>query len=311
MILFVAFRLDNNLTVIVIISGLIILLLYGIYRTFSKQPKKTVAESTPSIVEKQVQTKPEPTAGVKEPPVAEPIQKPEESIQKQPEPETFASDTSQPASIAEVIKPQPMEPVQKEPEPENIVSDTSHPASVTEVIVSPTEQLPSVPTRKSEALSEPAEKQPTVAQSSRRKKKPAIAERSLNVQKIEGIGPENAKKLREAGIKTTGELLEAGHTKSGRVQLAENTGVSQKLILEWVNLADLFRISGIGEEYSDLLEEAGVDTVVELARRNPENLLTRLIEVNAEKKLVKRVPTLVKVEDWIKQAKDLPRKVEY
>jgi predicted flap endonuclease-1-like 5' DNA nuclease len=87
--------------------------------------------------------------------------------------------------------------------------------------------------------------------------------------------------------------------------------ISDKLILEWVNLADLFRIKGIGEEYSDLLEEAGVDTVPELAQRNPANLLQKLVEVNEEKKLVRRLPVLSQVEDWVKQAKDLPRIVEY
>ena len=84
-----------------------------------------------------------------------------------------------------------------------------------------------------------------------------------------------------------------------------------KLILEWVNLADLMRIKGVAEEYSDLLEEAGVDTVAELARRNPENLHTKIMEVNEEKKLVRRPPRASMVKDWIKQAKCLPKVVEY
>ena len=96
-----------------------------------------------------------------------------------------------------------------------------------------------------------------------------------NLNEIEGIGPTYAKKLVEVGVKTTEELLDRGATRKGREELSEKTGISAKLILEWVNLADLFRIKGVGEEYSDLLEEAGVDTVVELSRRNPENLHTQ------------------------------------
>ncbi|MBS7652184.1 MAG: DUF4332 domain-containing protein [Candidatus Bathyarchaeia archaeon] len=131
------------------------------------------------------------------------------------------------------------------------------------------------------------------------------------IEKIEGIGPVYANKLLEVGIKTTDDLLNAGATRKGRKELSEKTGISEKLILEWVNLADLFRIKGVGEEYSDLLEEAGVDSVVELAKRVPENLYAKIIEVNNEKKLVRRPPTLNQVKNWIEQAKSLPRKVEY
>ena len=131
------------------------------------------------------------------------------------------------------------------------------------------------------------------------------------VDEIEGIGPTYAQKLIEAGIKTTDDLLEAGTTPKEREALAAKTGISEKLILEWVNLADLMRIKGVGEEYSDLLEEAGVDTVAELAQRNAENLHAKLLEVNEVKNLVNRPPTLEAVTDWIDQAKALPRKVEY
>lgn len=132
-----------------------------------------------------------------------------------------------------------------------------------------------------------------------------------NLSEIEGIGPTYATKLVEAGVKTTEELLEIGATRKGREEISEKTGISAKLILEWVNLADLFRIKGVGEEYSDLLEEAGVDTVVELSRRNPKNLHAKILEVNEKKKLVRRPPTLEKVRGWIEQAKKLPRKVEH
>jgi predicted flap endonuclease-1-like 5' DNA nuclease len=128
---------------------------------------------------------------------------------------------------------------------------------------------------------------------------------------IEGIGEVNAKNLRMLGISTTGTLLERGRTPQGRKEIAEKSGISEKLILEWVNLADLFRIKGVGEEYSDLLEEAGVDTVVELAQRNPDNLYEKVVDVNHQKKLVRKLPTQGQVDDWVRQAKNLPRVVTY
>lgn len=131
------------------------------------------------------------------------------------------------------------------------------------------------------------------------------------LEAIEGIGPVYGQKLREVGVATTEALLEAGASPTGRKELAEKSDISGKLILEWVNLADLFRIKGIGEEYSDLLEEAGVDTVPELAQRNPENLYVKLQEINAEKELVRRLPAASQVSDWVAQAKALPRVVTY
>jgi len=128
---------------------------------------------------------------------------------------------------------------------------------------------------------------------------------------IEGIGPVYAEKLKAAGVATTEALLQVGATPKGRHELAEKTGISGQLILEWVNRADLFRIKGIGEEYSDLLEAAGVDTVPELAQRNPENLYQALIATNEQKKLVRRLPTQEAVASWVEQAKALPRVVTY
>ena len=143
-------------------------------------------------------------------------------------------------------------------------------------------------------------------------KRPAVGgERVSSIKDIEGIGPEYAEKLHAQNIKTTDDLLEAGKTPKLRKELSEKTGISAKLILEWVNLADLFRIRGIGEEYSDLLEEAGVDTVVELSKRVPEHLHAKVVEVNEAKKLVRRVPTLAMIEGWVAEAKTLPRKIEY
>ena len=131
------------------------------------------------------------------------------------------------------------------------------------------------------------------------------------IEDIEGIGPVYAKKLTEAGVTTVAQLLKVGAGAKGREELAEKAGVDRKLILEWVNRADLYRIKGVGQEYSDLLEEAGVDTVVELATRNPENLYAKIQEVNKAKELVRRPPSAEMVADWVMQAKDLPRVVTH
>ncbi len=131
------------------------------------------------------------------------------------------------------------------------------------------------------------------------------------LQTIEGIGDTYAEKLQQAGIGSLEALLEQGKTAKGRADLVEKTGISNKLILKWVNRADLFRVKGIGEEYSDLLEIAGVDTIPELAQRNAENLYNKMAEVNAERNLVRRLPTQNQVADWIEQAKQLPRMLTY
>ena len=128
---------------------------------------------------------------------------------------------------------------------------------------------------------------------------------------IEGIGEAYELKLNEVGIKNIEGLLDACATKKGRDALAEKTGISDKLILKWANRADLDRISGVGSEYADLLEAAGVDTVPELAQRKPENLHKKMLEVNEEKKLVRKMPTLNQVEDWVEQAGKLPRVLNY
>jgi len=128
---------------------------------------------------------------------------------------------------------------------------------------------------------------------------------------IEGIGPVYANKLREAGIRSINALLEAGATPKGRKELAEKSGISYDLILGWINRADLMRVPGIGEEYSDLLEKAGVDTVAELAQRNPDNLYEKLMEVSASGRVVRRPPSRSMVASWVEQAKKLERVVTY
>jgi predicted flap endonuclease-1-like 5' DNA nuclease len=132
-----------------------------------------------------------------------------------------------------------------------------------------------------------------------------------NLLRVEGIGEVYTQKLSDAGIKTTNALLKQGATPKGRKEIAENSGISETLILEWINHVDLFRIKGVFEEYADLLEEAGVDTVVELAQRNPANLYNKLVEVNEQKKLVRQLPGKSQVENWVAQAKQLDRAVFY
>jgi predicted flap endonuclease-1-like 5' DNA nuclease len=131
------------------------------------------------------------------------------------------------------------------------------------------------------------------------------------ITNIEGIGEENKKKLANAGIKTTEDLLNKGATAKGRKNIEDLTGVGHKSILKWTNMADLFRIKGLGEEYTELLEAAGVDTVKELALRKPENLHNKILEVNETKKLVRRPPSLEMVSKWVEEAKGLPRVVKY
>lgn len=129
---------------------------------------------------------------------------------------------------------------------------------------------------------------------------------------IEGIGEVYNGKLQAVGITTQAQLLESGATPGARKTLAEKSGISDKLLLGWINRADLARVKGIGEEYADLLELAGVDTVPELAQRNAANLHTRLKEVAEERgNVVRRVPSASEVEKWVAQAKTLPRAISY
>ncbi|HOD15078.1 MAG TPA: DUF4332 domain-containing protein [Spirochaetota bacterium] len=131
------------------------------------------------------------------------------------------------------------------------------------------------------------------------------------LEMIEGIGAAYAAKLRKAGVISTNDLLKKGATPAGRKQISGASGIPGKLILEWTNHSDLFRIKGVGEEYADLLEEAGVDTVVELGKRIPEKLIETMKLANAKKKLVRQLPALSRVKEWVKQAKKLPRIIKY
>ena len=131
------------------------------------------------------------------------------------------------------------------------------------------------------------------------------------LSEIEGIGEAYSSKLEAAGITSLENLLSTCCEKKGRKQIADSSGVSEKLILNWVNRADLSRIKGVSTQYADLLECAGVDTVPELAQRNAENLQAKMAEVNEEKNLVRKVPTASQVADWVAQAKELPKVVTH
>ena len=128
---------------------------------------------------------------------------------------------------------------------------------------------------------------------------------------IEGIGEIYARKLHEAGVATMEELLQQGATPAGRKELVQKTGIGDRLILKWVNRADLFRVKGIGEQYSDLLAAAGVETVLELAQRRADHLHQKMVETNQAKRLVRVVPGPEQVAEWVQQAHKLPRVVSY
>lgn len=133
----------------------------------------------------------------------------------------------------------------------------------------------------------------------------------MKVEDIEGIGPVHASTLQAAGVATSDALLERAGPKAGRDALAAATGISAKLLLEWVNACDLMRIKGIGAQFSDLLEAAGVDSAAELAQRNPTSLAQTFAELNAARATTRRAPTEAMVTDWIDQAKQLPKVVTH
>jgi predicted flap endonuclease-1-like 5' DNA nuclease len=142
-----------------------------------------------------------------------------------------------------------------------------------------------------------------------RQRKPAKL--NLRVAYVGAISEEDAARLNAIGVSTTGDLLARGATRKGRQEMADRTGIDLKLILTWVNHVDLFRLRGVGEEFAQLLEASGVDTVVELAQRNPANLQVRMAEVNEAQQLVRQVPVQSQVERWVEEAKTLPRVVTY
>ncbi|MHB1356147.1 MAG: DUF4332 domain-containing protein [Anaerolineae bacterium] len=133
----------------------------------------------------------------------------------------------------------------------------------------------------------------------------------MRLVEVQGIGEVFAAKLKAAGVTGTTDFLLKGATPHGRKDIATQAGVSGDLILKWVNHVDLFRIVGVGPQYAELLEAAGVDTVIELSKRLPANLLKMMVAANSESKKVRQLPTLVQVTSWVDQAKQLPRAINY
>ncbi len=132
-----------------------------------------------------------------------------------------------------------------------------------------------------------------------------------DISRIEGIGEDYSYKLRQMGIRTVESLLEKTCTVKGRRALAREMGIPETTVLKWANQADLHRIKGIGKEYGELLEAAGVDTVVELSRRKPDNLYFKILEVNARKRLVRRTPPQNAVRRWVESAQKMSRTIIY
>ncbi|MFO7662568.1 MAG: DUF4332 domain-containing protein [Chloroflexota bacterium] len=137
------------------------------------------------------------------------------------------------------------------------------------------------------------------------------SEFNRDIEYIEGVGQAYGGKLRAVGVNKVTDLVVNASTRRDRKNLSDSSGIAQSLILTWVNHVDLFRIKGVAQEYADLLEQSGVDTVVELAQRNAVNLHKRMAEINEEKKLVRRLPHASDVQSWVEQAKELPRLIYY
>lgn len=134
---------------------------------------------------------------------------------------------------------------------------------------------------------------------------------TYKIEEVEGIGPVMGSKLRQVGVTNTNKLLEKSKTPKQRKELSEISGLTEKQILKFANMVDLFRIKGVGSEFAELLEASGVDTVPELAQRNAESLTKKMQEVNEGKKLCRRKPSLKEVTKWVNQAKKIPRVLQY
>lgn len=224
--------------------------------------------------------------------------------------------TSKSKDTTEPSKQEPTPLTSSEYEPESITAEKKTTAEKTPeeeeftpegtLLLEPTTEEPETETKEEEETLESPQEEKTKEQTTEPEPQP-----DTPTIEIEGIGPAYSERLKEIDIQTVEELLEQGATRTKREDLAEKTDISPNLILKWVNHADLYRIKGVAGQYSDLLEEAGVDTVPELARRNPENLHNTMREINQEKNLVNRVPSLSNVQYWINQAKELPRKIQH
>lgn len=247
----------------------------------------------------------------------------EESTAPSPEEEEAAEDS--PMSAAPVAAPTTAVPTTSAPmaamgaaaagaaaAEEALESDAAEDEEMQAAPMPPVETAPESETSATaEADSEPATPEAELTGNIDLSDPSEMAKFKHELQYVEGIGPAYAGKLEQAGLTTCLDLLQAGATRKGREAIVAQTGLSSALVLKWVNHVDLYRIKGVGSEYADLLEAAGVDTVVELAQRNPGNLYARMVEINQEKALVRQMPTTGQVADWIGQAKGLPRVVSY
>jgi predicted flap endonuclease-1-like 5' DNA nuclease len=178
-------------------------------------------------------------------------------------------------------------------------------AAASAALVQPVEEAPAVP-EAAAVVAAPVEGEAAAVPA------PSSAARpKVKIETIEGIGPVFAARLKELGIQYVADLLDFGASRKGRDLLVEKTGISGALILKWVNMADLMRVPGIGEEFSELLEYAGVDTVKELRNRNPENLFQAMVEASKKRNLVRRTPYLSEVQSWVEHAKKLDPVVTY
>ena len=154
-------------------------------------------------------------------------------------------------------------------------------------------------------------RQPIVRVPSKMRKITTYVSLDDGVEVINGIGPKYGNRLRFSGVGVVDDLLREGATWKGRRNLADNVGVATNKVFRWVNQADFYRIGGVGRQYADLLDTAGVDTIIDLSRRNPKHLYEKLIETNWEKNVVKRLPPYRVIEGWIQSAKRLESMVEY
>lgn len=128
----------------------------------------------------------------------------------------------------------------------------------------------------------------------------------MKIQDVEGIGPEFAAKLKDAGVHTTEALLQRADDRRGREGLSQATGLTEHQLLKWVNHADLMRINGVGSEYADLLEAAGVDSCAELAQRNAANLAQTFQELDAARpNWIRQIPSEATVAAWIAEAQSM------
>jgi predicted flap endonuclease-1-like 5' DNA nuclease len=308
---------NNSLVGIILVVVVLLILLYAIYYVSQQRKKKSIAPVTKPVsqapvVAAPVQATPEPKPVPQTPAIVTPVQPAQAPVVAAPvqtavtEGEVKTKQIESQAIKSSVAPTPTPKLVTQAPAAAAPVQPAQAPKPATQAPVAATPVQPA-------PAPKPMTQAPAVATAvkSSAEHRTTTTDRGSKIIDIEGIGPVYAAKLNSVNIKTTSDLLKAGETPLMRRELAEKTGISHNLILRWVNMSDLFRIRGVGEEYSDLLEASGVDTVVELAKRVPEHLHARMLELNVEKKLVRRPPGLSMVESWVSEAKTLPRKIEY